>query len=194
MWEDSEFFHGEEFEGSDPQGESLRKFLFQAYHMLKKVKSAQMLSCQYFHICRVFPPHKKHDRWANRQTCSRFGFLGHSLYCYRKKYANSRVTGVLWFVLITWRMWSIQKTIRLNNSWAPPKSKIKRERESTTQKPWASPAVASSVAYARTCSRLIKSFDTLWATLWAFGSVGNEWEPAENKHFTTRQGQKGWVL
>jgi hypothetical protein len=42
------------------------------------------------------------------------------LYCYRKKYASSRVTSVLWFV---------------------------RER-TPTRKPWVSPAVAASVAYA----------------------------------------------
>jgi hypothetical protein len=31
-------------EGSDSQGEGLRKILYQAYHMLKKVKYAQMLT------------------------------------------------------------------------------------------------------------------------------------------------------
>ncbi len=43
-------------EGSDSHGEGLRKILYQAYHMLKKVKSVNMLTCQHFQICRVFPP------------------------------------------------------------------------------------------------------------------------------------------
>jgi hypothetical protein len=31
--------------GSDSQGEGQRKILYQAYHILKKVKYAQMLTC-----------------------------------------------------------------------------------------------------------------------------------------------------
>ena len=46
-----------------------------ANDMLKKVKSAQMLTCRHLHICHVFPPQKK-TRQMSRQTCSRFGFLG----------------------------------------------------------------------------------------------------------------------
>ena len=45
------------------QGESLRKILYQAYHMLKKVKSAQMSTCWHFQICRVLSPNKKLGRW-----------------------------------------------------------------------------------------------------------------------------------
>ncbi len=41
-------------EGSDSHGEGLRKILYQAYHMLKKVKSVS--TCRHFQICRVFPP------------------------------------------------------------------------------------------------------------------------------------------
>ncbi len=48
-------------EGSDSRGESLRKILYQAYHLLKKVKSAQLLTCRYFHICHVFLPKQKLD-------------------------------------------------------------------------------------------------------------------------------------
>ena len=36
--------------------------------MLKKVNSAQMSTCQHFHICRVFLPPKKHNRWADRHA------------------------------------------------------------------------------------------------------------------------------
>jgi hypothetical protein len=43
-------------EGSDSHAEGLRKFLYQAYHMLKKVKSVIILTCQHFQICRVFLP------------------------------------------------------------------------------------------------------------------------------------------
>ena len=53
--------------GSDSQGKSLRKILYQAYHMLKKVKSAQKSACPNLSVCRVFPPTKKHDRSADRQ-------------------------------------------------------------------------------------------------------------------------------
>jgi hypothetical protein len=45
-------------ESSDSQGEGLRKILYQAYHMLKKVKSVNMLTCRHFEICHVFPPEK----------------------------------------------------------------------------------------------------------------------------------------
>ena len=41
------------------QTESLHKILYQAYHLLKKVKSAQILTWQHFQICRVSPPNKK---------------------------------------------------------------------------------------------------------------------------------------
>ena len=53
-----------EIEGSDPQGQNLRKILYQAYHMLKKVKSAQMSACPNLSVGRVFPPNQKH---ADRQ-------------------------------------------------------------------------------------------------------------------------------
>ncbi len=43
-------------EGSDSHGEGLCKILYQAYHMLKKIKSVNMLTCWHFQICRVFPP------------------------------------------------------------------------------------------------------------------------------------------
>jgi hypothetical protein len=43
-------------EGSDSHGEGLRKILYHAYHMLKKVKYAQMSTCRHFQICRVIPP------------------------------------------------------------------------------------------------------------------------------------------
>jgi hypothetical protein len=42
--------------GSDSHGEGLRKIVYQAYHMLKKVKSVDMSTCQHFQICHVFPP------------------------------------------------------------------------------------------------------------------------------------------
>jgi hypothetical protein len=52
--------------------------LYQAYHMLKKVKSAQMSACPNLSVCRVFPPNQK-TRQISRQTDSRlFGFPGHS--------------------------------------------------------------------------------------------------------------------
>jgi len=57
---------------------------------------------------------------------------------------------------------------------------MKREKESTTRKPWASLAVAISIAPAHTCSSSINLFNTSWVTLCALGLVGNEWEPAEN--------------
>ena len=65
-WE-SLFNHRGKFEGSDPQGENLRKFLYQAYHMLKKVKSAQMLTWRIF-ISVVFSRHKKNKTGVSRQT------------------------------------------------------------------------------------------------------------------------------
>jgi hypothetical protein len=43
-------------EGSNSHGEGLRKILYQAYHMLKEVKSVDKLTCQNFQICRVFLP------------------------------------------------------------------------------------------------------------------------------------------
>ncbi len=44
-------------EGSDSHGEGLRKILFQANHMLKKVESVNMSStCGHFQICHGFPP------------------------------------------------------------------------------------------------------------------------------------------
>jgi hypothetical protein len=58
-------------EGSDSQGESLRKKLYQAYHMLQKVKSVDMSTCRHFQICRVFPPEKKltDKQTDNQQIC-----------------------------------------------------------------------------------------------------------------------------
>jgi hypothetical protein len=38
------FISSGKMEGSDSQGEGLRKILYQAYHMLKKVEFAQMLT------------------------------------------------------------------------------------------------------------------------------------------------------
>jgi len=61
------FLSSGEIEGSDPQRQSLRKILYQAYHMLKKVKSAQMSACPNLSVGHVFPPTKKHDRSADRQ-------------------------------------------------------------------------------------------------------------------------------
>jgi len=59
-------------EGSDSQGESLRKILYQ-YHLLKKVKFAESTSCHKFQICRLFPPNRKINKQADK-----FGFPGHS--------------------------------------------------------------------------------------------------------------------
>jgi hypothetical protein len=39
------FLSSGKIEGSDSQGEGLHKILYQAYHMLKKVKYAQMSTC-----------------------------------------------------------------------------------------------------------------------------------------------------
>jgi len=52
------FLSSGEIEGSDPQRQSLRKILYQAYHMLKKVKSAQMSACPNLSVGCVFPPTK----------------------------------------------------------------------------------------------------------------------------------------
>ncbi len=49
-------------EGSDSHGKGLHKILYQAYHMLKKVKSVDMLTCQHVNIFKsvVFSHQKKH--------------------------------------------------------------------------------------------------------------------------------------
>ncbi len=62
----------------------------------------------------------------------------------------------------------------------------KRESESTTRKPRALLWPLASPMPRHTCSSSINSFDTSWAMLCALVLVGNEWEPAENEHFTTR--------
>ncbi len=54
-------------EGSDSQEEGLHKILYQAYHMLKKVKYAQMLTCQKLRLP-CFPIRKKYNRQADRHS------------------------------------------------------------------------------------------------------------------------------
>jgi len=75
------------------------------------------------------------------------------------------------------------KTYRVTAREPGQNKSMKRERESTTRKPWASLAVAVSVAYlcpAHMCSSSINLFNISWVMLCALGLVGNEWEPAEN--------------
>jgi hypothetical protein len=57
-------------EGSDSHGEGLRKILYQAYHMLEKVKSVNMSTCNIFNSV-VFSRQNK-NRQMSRQTVSRF--------------------------------------------------------------------------------------------------------------------------
>ncbi len=49
----------EKIEGSDSHSEVKQKKLYQAYHMLKKVKSVNMSTSQHFQIYLVFLPEKK---------------------------------------------------------------------------------------------------------------------------------------
>ncbi len=73
-WEEGElreFFNHMEKILRYPQGKSLRKFLYQAYHMLKKVKSAQMSTCRTFSSV-MFSRHKT-------------SFLGQPIVCYRSQ-------------------------------------------------------------------------------------------------------------
>jgi hypothetical protein len=60
-----------------PEGRAYVIFLYQAYHLLKKLKSAQMSTCWHFSNLSCFPAKQK-TRQTSRQTVSRFGFLGHS--------------------------------------------------------------------------------------------------------------------
>ncbi len=68
-------------DGSDSQGEGLWKILYQAYHMLKKVKYAQMKTCQHFSFSNLssFPAGKKYWQ-TSRQTVDRFANAG-TPYC-----------------------------------------------------------------------------------------------------------------
>ncbi len=42
-----------------PKGRTYLKFLYQAYHLLKKIKSAQMLTCRQISNLSIFPAKKK---------------------------------------------------------------------------------------------------------------------------------------
>ena len=45
-----------------PEGRAYVKFLYQAYHLLKKIKSAQMSTCQQISNLSIFPAKKYIDR------------------------------------------------------------------------------------------------------------------------------------
>jgi hypothetical protein len=55
-------------------------FLYQAYHLLKKIKSAQMSTCRHFSNLSCFSAKQK-TRQTSRQTVSRFGFFWDTLIC-----------------------------------------------------------------------------------------------------------------
>jgi hypothetical protein len=65
--------------------ESLRKILYQAYHLLKKVKSAEMSTCEHFQICLVFPPEKKLKNTTDEQTDRQQIWFTGTLYLERTK-------------------------------------------------------------------------------------------------------------
>ncbi len=63
------------------------------------------------------------------------------LYCYRKKYANSHVNGVLWCIIT----WLYKGMNRVTVSWAQP-NKNKKERERLERRPATSSAATGSLA------------------------------------------------
>ena len=69
------------------------------------------------------------------------------LYCYRKKYASSRVLAYCGSFHHVTNVISKKNEAR-DQLVSPTKINKKRERETTSPKPWASPAVAASVAHA----------------------------------------------
>ncbi len=60
------------------RGEGICKILYQAYHMLKQVNPAEMLTCRQISNLSILPTKSKKLQ-ISRLTDSRFGYLGHSI-------------------------------------------------------------------------------------------------------------------